>query len=55
MESYLAFISAGGSDYPIKLLQKAGVDMTTTAPFAQAMSPMNLTMGEIEKILDKRK
>jgi len=55
VESYLAFISAGGSDYPIKLLQKAGVDMTTTAPFAQAMSAMNRTMGEIEKILDKRK
>ncbi|HOH07132.1 MAG TPA: oligoendopeptidase F [bacterium] len=55
VESYLAFISAGGSDYPIKLLQKAGVDMTTTAPFSQAMSAMNRTMDEIEKILDKRK
>ena len=55
VESYLAFISAGGSDYPIELLKKAGVDMTTTEPFTQAMAAMNRTMDEIEKILDKRK
>ena len=55
VESYLEFISAGGSDYPIELLKKAGVDMTTTEPFTQAMAAMNRTMDEIEKILDKRK
>ena len=55
VESYLAFLSAGGSDYPIELLKKAGVDMTTTTPFTQAMSAMNRTMDEIENILDKRK
>lgn len=55
VESYLEFISAGGSDYPIELLKKAGVDMTSTEPFTQAMAAMNRTMDEIEKILDKRK
>ena len=30
--SYLDFLSSGGSDYPINLLQKAGVDMLSSAP-----------------------
>jgi oligoendopeptidase F len=55
IKAYLAFISSGGSAYPIDLLKKAGVDMTTMEPFSQAMAAMNHTMDEIDKILDKRK
>ncbi len=54
LESYLAFLSSGGSDYPIELLKKAGVDMTTSAPFDKAIESMNKVMDEIEKILDKK-
>jgi len=54
LENYLAFLSAGGSDYPIDLLKKAGVDMTTSDPFEKAMEAMNKVMDEIEKILDKK-
>ncbi len=50
---YLEFLSAGGSDYPINLLKKAGVDMTTTQPFDLTMQKMNRIMDEMEKILDK--
>lgn len=51
---YVEFISSGGSDYPIELLKKAGVDMTGAEPFNKTMEAMNRTMDEIEEILDKK-
>jgi len=53
-QKYLDFISAGGSDYPIEVLKKAGVDMTTPEPFRKTMAAMNRTMDEIESILARR-
>jgi oligoendopeptidase F len=50
---YVQFLSAGGSDYPILLLKKAGVDMTTSQPFELTMKKMNRVMDEMEKILVK--
>lgn len=55
LENYLKFLSAGGSDYPIEILKKAGVDMTTSEPFEKTTVAMNKVMDEIEKILDKKK
>jgi oligoendopeptidase F len=52
---YLDFLSAGGSDYAIDLLKKAGVDMTTSQPLELTMKKMNRVMDEMEKILDKIK
>lgn len=52
--NYLKFISSGGSDYPINLLKKAGVDMTTADPFTLTMKEMNWVMDEIEKVLAKK-
>jgi len=54
VDRMLAFLSAGGSRYPIDLLKEAGVDMTTSDPFDKTMQAMNRTMDEIEKILDKK-
>jgi len=51
---YIEFISSGGSDYPIELLKKAGVDMTSAEPFNKTMKAMNRTMDEIEAILEKK-
>ena len=51
---FVEFISSGGSDYPIDLLKKAGVDMTGAEPFNKTMAAMNRTMDEIEAILDKK-
>ena len=39
----------------VALLKKAGIDMTTSAPFELAMKKMNRVMDEIEQILDRRK
>lgn len=52
---YLEFLSAGGSDYPIELLKKAGVDMTTSLPLELTMKKMNRVMDEMEKILSNFK
>lgn len=47
---YLDLLAAGGSDYPIALLKKIGVDMTTSQPLDATMARMNRIMDEIEKI-----
>jgi oligoendopeptidase F len=51
---YLDLISAGGSNYPIEVLKRAGVDMTTPEPFRKTMAVMNRIMDEIETILARR-
>jgi oligoendopeptidase F len=52
---YLQLLKSGSSDYPIALLKKAGIDMTTSVPFDLAVKKMNRVMDEIEKILDGKK
>lgn len=54
LKRYIEFLSAGGSDYPIELLKKAGVDMTTADPMNKTIASMNRVMDEIEKILDRK-
>jgi oligoendopeptidase F len=54
VEKYIAFLSAGGTEYPIDLLKIAGVDMTSAEPFNKTMAAMNRTMDEIEAILEKK-
>jgi oligoendopeptidase F len=49
-DAYLTLLKSGSSRYPIELLQDAGVDMTTSLPFAAAMREMNRIMDEIERI-----
>ena len=51
---YLTLLASGGSDYPIALLKKAGVDMTTAEPFDLTMKKMNAVMDEMERVLAKR-
>ena len=50
-KSYLTFLAAGGSKYPIDLLRDAGVDMTTDEPLDLTMKKMNAVMDEMEKLL----
>ncbi|HUI09635.1 MAG TPA: oligoendopeptidase F [Bacteroidota bacterium] len=54
-KKYLEMLHSGGSDYPIELLKRAGIDMTTPVPFQLAMKKMNRVMDEMEKILEKKK
>jgi oligoendopeptidase F len=48
---YIAFLSAGGSKYPIELLKDAGVDMTTDEPLELTIKEMNRVMDEIELLI----
>ncbi len=54
VDNYLKFLSSGSSDYPIELLKKAGVDMTSSEPFDKTIEAMNAIMDEIEKLLDEK-
>jgi oligoendopeptidase F len=54
-KKYLAFLSAGGSKYPIDLLKDAGVDMTTDEPLDLTIKEMNRVMDEMEQILARRR
>ncbi len=54
-KGYLAFLSAGGSKYPIDLLKDAGVDMTTDEPLDLTIKAMNRVMDEMDAILARRK
>jgi oligoendopeptidase F len=52
---YLAFLSSGGSKYPIELLKDAGVDMTTDEPLDLTVRKMNAVMEEMEGMLGGRR
>jgi len=52
---YLEFLKAGGSDYPLAILKKAGVDMTVAAPFTAALKRFEQLVGEMEKIVTRLK
>jgi oligoendopeptidase F len=48
---YLSFLKAGSSDYPIEVLKKAGVDMTSPEPIQQALNVFEEKLDELEKLL----
>jgi oligoendopeptidase F len=52
--SFVDLLCAGGSDYPMNLLRKAGVDMATPEPFGLAMRKMTRVIDEMEKIVAAR-
>ena len=49
IESYLEFLKSGGSDYPVELLKKAGVDMNTPEPVEKALAVFAELLDEMEK------
>ena len=53
-DTYIAFLEAGGSDYPVEILKKAGLDMTSADPYNAVIDRMEAVMDEIEAILDAR-
>lgn len=55
VERYITnFLKAGSSDYPIEVLKKAGVDMTTTAPIEEACRVFEERLNELEELLAKQ-
>ncbi len=54
VQRYLDFLKSGGSDYPIQLLQKAGVDLTTPEPVEDALKYFARLVDELENLLLKQ-
>ena len=50
-ENYLDVLRAGGSDYPVDLLKRAGLDMTTPVPYRELVADFAETMDRIEQLL----
>lgn len=50
IDRYLDFLKSGSYDYPINLLQKAGVDLTTPEPVEKALNYFTQLLDEFEKM-----
>ncbi|WP_347550708.1 oligoendopeptidase F [Pseudalkalibacillus hwajinpoensis] len=48
---YIDFLKAGSSDYPIEVLKKAGVDMTSSKPISDALNVFESILDEMESLL----
>lgn len=51
VKRYIDYLSAGSSDYPIEVLKKAGVDMTSSEPVENACKVFEEKLNELEQLL----
>jgi oligoendopeptidase F len=51
---YLDFLRAGGSAYPLELLQRAGVDLLERAPYDAAFAAMDRLLDDLEELIANR-
>jgi oligoendopeptidase F len=51
VKRYLDFLKSGSSDYPIEVLKRAGVDMTSAEPIKEALKVFEDTLNEMEQLL----
>ncbi|RPI64959.1 MAG: oligoendopeptidase F [Ignavibacteriales bacterium] len=51
VQKYLDFLKAGSSDYPINILDKAGVNMNSQEPILAVTTKMNQIIDEIENLI----
>lgn len=51
-ERFLTMLKSGSNDYPIELLKKAGVDMTTPQPIYDTLAVFEELVNELERNLD---
>jgi oligoendopeptidase F len=51
VEDYLGFLKSGSSDYPLNVLKKAGVDLTTPKPVEETFAVMESYIDRLEELL----
>ncbi|MBN8199142.1 oligoendopeptidase F [Bacillus sp. NTK034] len=51
VDRYIEFLKSGSSDYPIEVLKKAGVDMTSSKPIEDACKVFEEKLNEMESLL----
>lgn len=49
--AYLDFLKSGCSDYPINILKKAGIDLSTPTPIQESLFVFEEIISELEKML----
>ncbi len=52
VENYLGFLKSGSSAYPLDVLKKAGVDLTTPKPVEETFAVMESYIDRLEELLD---
>lgn len=50
LRDYMTFLKSGSSDYPINILDKAGVNMNTSEPIRKALEVFESLLVEMEKM-----
>ena len=50
-DNYLSVLKAGGSDYPVDILKRAGLDMTTPAPYQAVVAVFKDTLDQAEALM----
>jgi oligoendopeptidase F len=50
-DNYLSVLKAGGSDYPVDILKRAGLDMASPAPYQALVATMKDTLDQAEALL----
>ncbi|WP_203289749.1 oligoendopeptidase F [Metabacillus sp. cB07] len=53
VKRYIEFLKSGSSDYPIEVLKKAGVDMTSKEPIEEALKVFEEKLNEMEQLLSE--
>lgn len=54
VDKYIEYLKAGCSDYPIEVLKKAGVDMTTNQATIDTLGIFEQRLNELEAIVDNK-
>ena len=49
-EAYLIYLKSGSSDYPLNVLKRAGVDLTTPAPVEETFAVMESYIDRLEQL-----
>jgi oligoendopeptidase F len=50
-DNYLSVLKAGGSDYPVDILKRAGLDMTSPAPYQALIADFRSVLDQAEALL----
>ncbi|MBO9621412.1 MAG: oligoendopeptidase F [Sphingomonas sp.] len=50
-DNYLSVLKAGGSDYPVEILRRAGLDMASPAPYQALVAAFKDTLDQAEALL----
>ncbi len=53
VDRYLRFLASGGSDYPLDLLNAAGVDLTTPTPVASALNEFSELVDQFRRLMNR--